>query len=70
MQQFAASATSGARSGLGQKRRFDRLPDTSGLPQLSDIFSTCRYVSNVPTPEMAQVAPNKKPPEGGSLIQT
>jgi len=46
---------------LGQSRRFDCRPATSGLPLETDI---------VPTPEMAKVAPNKKPPEGGSSIQT
>jgi hypothetical protein len=37
-----------AESGLGQKRRFDRLPVTSGLPQLTDIVRPRRHVGKVP----------------------
>jgi hypothetical protein len=32
---------------LGQKRRFDRAPLTSGLTQLADILRVIRHVSKV-----------------------
>ena len=35
-------------SGLGQKRRFDRLPFTSGLPPSTDVVGGRRHVANVP----------------------
>jgi hypothetical protein len=38
---------------VGQKRRLDRRPVTSGLPREADIFSTHRHVSKVPNPEVA-----------------
>jgi hypothetical protein len=34
---------------VGQKRRFDRRPVTSGLPRLTDILGVSRHVSNVPS---------------------
>ena len=34
----------------GQTRHFERTPFTSGLPQLADILSARRHVSNVPLP--------------------
>ena len=36
-------------SELGQKRRFDRRPVTSGLPRSTDILRVRRHVSNGPT---------------------
>jgi hypothetical protein len=36
----------------GQKRRFDRAPFTSGLPQQTDILRVPRQVSKVPTAEV------------------
>jgi hypothetical protein len=39
-------------SGLGQTRRFDRAPITSGLPRQADIFRDRRHVSRVPTPDL------------------
>jgi hypothetical protein len=41
-----------AMSQMGQKHRFDGRVVTSGLPQLADIFSTRRHVSNVPKGEL------------------
>jgi hypothetical protein len=38
---------------MGQKRRFDRLPFTSGLPPSTDIVGVRRHVANVPIPESA-----------------
>jgi hypothetical protein len=35
-------------SGLGQRRRFERRPTTSGLPSTPDILSARRHVSNGP----------------------
>src|SRR5512146_1850769 len=35
----------------GQSRHFDRVPRTSGLPQLADLLRGIRDVSNVPQPE-------------------
>jgi hypothetical protein len=35
-------------SALGQSRRSDRAPMTSGLPRLADIFRVRRHVSKVP----------------------
>ena len=35
-------------SGEGQRRRFDRLPFTSGLPLETDIVRGGRYFANVP----------------------
>jgi hypothetical protein len=35
-------------SQLGQKRQFDLLPATSGLPLTADLVSPARHVSNVP----------------------
>jgi hypothetical protein len=43
------------KSGLGQKRRFDRLPFTSGLPPSTDIVGVHRHVAKVPG---ADFAPN------------
>jgi hypothetical protein len=34
-------------SELGQSRRFDHAPTTSGLPRQTDILSVRRHVSNV-----------------------
>src|SRR6267143_4377921 len=39
---------------LGQSRRFDRAPLTSGLPRLPDIFRVRRHVSKVPMNETAR----------------
>ena len=36
----------------GQKRRFGRLPMTSGLPPSTDIFRAGQHVSKVPIPEV------------------
>jgi len=36
---------------LGQKRRFDRLPVTSGLPRQTDMISVRRHVSKVAQPD-------------------
>ena len=36
---------------MGQKRRFDRQPGTSG-PRKADIFRVFRYVSKVPEAEV------------------
>jgi hypothetical protein len=49
---FAARGSSrnlGGRSVLGQSRRFDDTPITSGIPFRTDIRSTGRPVSKVPT---------------------
>jgi hypothetical protein len=37
---------------LGQSRRSDRAPMTSGLPRLTDIFGVRRHVSMVPKAEV------------------
>ena len=37
---------------MGQKRRFDNPPVTSGLPSTPDILSARRHVSNVPPTEV------------------
>jgi hypothetical protein len=42
-------------SELGQKRRFDRRPVTSGLPRLTDILGVSRHVSNVPISEVIRI---------------
>jgi hypothetical protein len=39
---------------VGQKRRFDRCPVTSGLPRLTDILSVRRHVSKVPKAVMPE----------------
>jgi hypothetical protein len=39
----------------GQKRRFDPLPATSGIPSETDIPSGSRHVSKVPTADMAPI---------------
>jgi hypothetical protein len=39
----------------GQKRRFDRRPVTSGLPQQADIFRVRRHVSKVPQADLAKL---------------
>jgi hypothetical protein len=58
-------------SQMGQTRRFDGGHPTSGLAKPADIIAHYLHVSNVPKPE---VPPShyakKKPPEGGSSIQT
>ncbi len=41
------------RSVLGQSRRSDRGPTTSGLPLKADVLSVRRHVSKVPTPQLA-----------------
>ena len=43
-------------SELGQKRRFDRVLSTSGLPQLADILSVRQHVSKVPCMDGARGA--------------
>jgi hypothetical protein len=40
-------------SHMGQKRRADRAPVTSGLPRLADILRATWHASNVPKPEVA-----------------
>jgi hypothetical protein len=40
-------------SQMGQSRRFDRLPDSSGLPPGTDIVRVGRHVSNVPEDDSA-----------------
>jgi hypothetical protein len=42
-------------SQLGQKRRFDPLPATSGLPQPTDIVRPARLVRFVPIAEVVLV---------------
>jgi hypothetical protein len=47
-------------SASGHSRRFDDWPITSGVPQLTDIPTVSRYVSNVPIakcPPVASAAP-------------
>ena len=44
--------TSESMSELGQSRRFDCLPDTSGLPRSTDIKRAARLVRFVPTPDI------------------
>ena len=39
-------------SGSGQKRRFDPLPVTSGLPLKADNFRAGRHVSKVPAADV------------------
>jgi len=39
-------------SQMGQKRRFERRPITSGLPRLTDINRPARLVQFVPIPEV------------------
>jgi len=39
-------------SELGQKRRFDPLPATSGLPRSTDIIRPVRLVRLVPTADI------------------
>jgi hypothetical protein len=39
-------------SRVGQKRRFDRLPVTSGLPRQADMLSVRRHVAKVPAAEI------------------
>src|SRR5260370_30613105 len=41
------SSTSEFSHSLGQSRRFDRTPATSGLPRRTDILRDSRHVSNV-----------------------
>jgi hypothetical protein len=45
---FITDKTKLLKSALGQKRRFDLLPMTSGLPLSTDILRVRRHVSNVP----------------------
>jgi hypothetical protein len=37
---------------MGQKRRFDPLPATSGLPRTTDIIRSARLVRFVPQPDI------------------
>ena len=39
---------------MGQSRRFDPLPATSGLPRTTDIIRPARLVRNVPTGDIAR----------------
>jgi len=41
-------------SELGQSRRLERAPVTSGLPRGADILSVGRHVSNVPKAEVGR----------------
>jgi len=47
---------------LGQKRRFDRYPATSGFPSEADLIRDYRHVSNVPKGEVEVIdcEPTKK----------
>ena len=48
-----------ARAGMsveGQKRRFDNLPVTSGLPPTSDFADSASHVGFVPTGDIAGLA--------------
>jgi hypothetical protein len=47
------NATECPRSGEGQKRRFDRVPFTSGLASDADIVTAGRHVAKVPKAEVA-----------------
>ena len=42
-------------SGWGQSRHFDRVPLTTGLPQLAEILRVIRHVSKVPTAEVSDL---------------
>ena len=44
----------GLMSELGQKRRFDNRPVTSGLPPTSDIADSASHVGFVPNPEVVR----------------
>ena len=46
---------SAAMSQLGQKRRFERRPITSGVPPTPDILGARRHVSKVPDSDIAQL---------------
>ena len=48
-----------SRSELGQKRRFDHLPATSGLPRGTDIVGPTRLVRFVPR---SDISGSKRPP--------
>jgi hypothetical protein len=43
-------------SEMGQTRRSDGSPATSGLPHLADIFPIRRHVSKVPQPDSCNAA--------------
>src|SRR5258708_8391977 len=45
-----------AMTALGQSRRFDRCPATSGLPPETDIVRGYRHVSNVPCVDGSELA--------------
>jgi hypothetical protein len=47
---------------LGQTRRFESRSVNSGLPQLTDILSVRRLVSNVPTAVIPACQPSEKLP--------
>jgi hypothetical protein len=49
-----SAAGLGPTSEMGQSRHFDRAPLTSGLPRSTDIVSTGRHVSKVPTGDIAR----------------
>ena len=49
-------------SEVGQTRRFDGGPATSGLPPSTDIARPARHVSKVPNPD---IAAKQKPPITG-----
>jgi hypothetical protein len=40
---------------LGQSRHFDRLPDTSGLPQSTDIDRPAQLVRSVPRVDIREM---------------
>ena len=50
---FITDKTKLLKSALGQSRRFDGRPATSGLTRLTDIIRIRRHVSNVPCVEAA-----------------
>jgi hypothetical protein len=41
---------------IGQKRRFDRLPFTSGLLPSTDIVGVPQHVANVPNSDIANAS--------------
>jgi hypothetical protein len=56
---------------MGHSRRFDRVQLTSGLTPQGDIIADRRHSQKCQTrTSPKQVAANKKPPEGGSQVET
>jgi hypothetical protein len=48
------------RTAMGQSRHFDRLPETSGLPQSTDINRAARLIRFVPTVLKKSFSPDKR----------